>query len=340
VHALMPQTTRRVPVALACALMALLAGPACAQVANGFDLSGALIPVGQIHGGGPPRDGIPALTDPPRVSAGDADTWMDDKDRVIGVVAGGEAVAYPIRILNWHEIVNDIVGDHPIAVSYCPLCGTGVVFDARLQGRRAVFGVSGLLYNSDVLMYDKRSMSLISQMMFQAVTGPLRGTRLATLPASTTTWETWKARHPATLVLSQNQPYGRDYSTDPYHWYRTSGNTMFPVRGDDTSRSSKSWAWLVVTPGEELVVAEAVLDKVAGDLPARFHVGEGVTLRFDPAARELSGTDEAAGALLVVPGYWFALTAFHPDARDLAPDDLIPVQDEAAPGAGETPARP
>ena len=108
---------------------------ALAQVANGFDLSNALIPHREIRGGGPPRDGIPALTNPARVPARQADTWLQADDRVMGVTEAGEAMAYPIAILNWHEIVNDVVAGRAITVTYCPLCGTGVVFDATLGGR-------------------------------------------------------------------------------------------------------------------------------------------------------------------------------------------------------------
>ena len=144
---------------------------------NGFDLSNASIPIEKILHGGPPRDGIPALDDPKFVNANHAD-FIQAGDRVLGVARNGIAKAYPINILNWHEIVNDQFGDEGIAVTFCPLCGTGMAFKADIQGKIRDFGVSGLLYNSDVLLYDRDSESLWSQIAREAVSGPLLGTSL------------------------------------------------------------------------------------------------------------------------------------------------------------------
>jgi len=121
-----------------------------------FDLSRPRIPLSEIISGGPPKDGIPALTDPKFVIASQAN-FLDPKDRILGTAVGGEAKAYPIKILNWHEVVNDSVGGKPVMVSFCPLCGTGMIFDAFIQGERLLFGVSGKLYKSDVLFYDKKT---------------------------------------------------------------------------------------------------------------------------------------------------------------------------------------
>lgn len=309
-------------------LVALVgAGNSLAQVANGFDLSGSLIPVREIRGGGPPRDGIPALNDPARVSAGNADTWLDEDDRVIGIALGDESVAYPIRILNWHEIVNDVVGGQAVAITYCPLCGTGVVFNATISGKRTIFGVSGLLYNSDVLLFDRGTMSLFSQMMFKAVTGPLRGTKLHTLPAVTTTWGAWKQKHPATQVLSQHLPYMRDYGSDPYEFYHRSGTTMFRAKGADGSRGSKTWAWLIITGHENLLVSEETLDNLAGNEPGTYFTKSGTEILYDATARELRAHEKGGEVLTVIPGYWFALTAFHPDARELFPEELMTAED-------------
>lgn len=125
---------------------------------NGFSLERATIPIEDILQGGPPRDGIPALTDP-RVIAAEAAPWPDEA-RVIGVEIDGAARAYPLAILNWHELVNDSLGGTPILVSYCPRCGTGMVFDREVAGTSRQFGVSGLLYRSDMLLFDRESESL------------------------------------------------------------------------------------------------------------------------------------------------------------------------------------
>ena len=135
---------------------------------NGFDVSDSLIPTSDIHRGGPPRDGIPALTDPAFENAGAA-TWLAGEDRVLGVARNGVAKAYPLGIMNWHEVVNDRFADEHIVVTYCPLCYSGMAFEAGINDERHLFGVSGLLFNSDVLLYDGNSESLWSQIMGSAV---------------------------------------------------------------------------------------------------------------------------------------------------------------------------
>ncbi|MCH8156388.1 MAG: DUF3179 domain-containing protein, partial [Nitrospinae bacterium] len=170
---------------------------------SGFDYSKHSIPLDDIYDGGPGKDGIPAIMRPKFVSAEEADRGMlKNNDRVIGLVLKGKARAYPIKILNWHEIVNDRMAGHSIVITFCPLCGTGMIFDAMLKGRKMTFGVSGLLYQSDMLLYDHQTESLWSQIKSEAVTGPLTGARLKLLASTQTTWKQWKQKHPATQVLS------------------------------------------------------------------------------------------------------------------------------------------
>ena len=189
------------PLLLALALFAFAQSPVAAPVKNGFDLATAEIPPDDILRGGPPRDGIPAVHDPKFVPA-DAATFLAPDDRVLGLVVDETARAYPVRILDWHEIVNDRIGDTAFAVTYCPLCGSGVVFRANVGGEQLSFGVSGLLYKSDVLLYDLQTETLWSQLLRRAVSGELRGTRLQSLPVVHTTWRDWKTRHPDSQVLS------------------------------------------------------------------------------------------------------------------------------------------
>jgi len=172
-----------------------------AQVKNGFDLEDALVPVDMIQSGGPPRDGIPALSRPRFVSAKEAD-FLEQTDRVLGITLNGVSRAYPIKILNFHEIVNDRFSDASVVVTFCPLCGTGIVFRGSIEGVDHSFGVSGLLYNSDVLLYDQQTESLWSQIGGRAISGPRKGTPLERLPVTHTTWEDWLGRHPDTRVLS------------------------------------------------------------------------------------------------------------------------------------------
>lgn len=147
------------------------------------------IPRDQVLAGGPPKDGIPALTDPAVIEGARAER-MQSADRVIGVSINGEHRAHPLDILAWHEIVNDTLGGTPIAITYCPLCDSAVAFERTMEGQVLEFGVSGLLYQSNVLMYDRSggAQSLWSQMAGRAVSGPFSGTRLPTVPVELTTW--------------------------------------------------------------------------------------------------------------------------------------------------------
>jgi hypothetical protein len=120
---------------------------------SGFDYSRHSIPLDDISDGGPGKDGIPSIDNPHFLTVGEADqSLMQNEDRVTGFVFNDQAREYPIKILNWHEIVNDRVGGNPVVISFCPLCGTGMVFDAHVENRNLKFGVSGLLYQSDMLL--------------------------------------------------------------------------------------------------------------------------------------------------------------------------------------------
>ncbi|HIP77516.1 MAG TPA: DUF3179 domain-containing protein, partial [Kiloniellaceae bacterium] len=215
---------------------------------NGFDLEDALLPVDEIRQGGPPRDGIPAI-DRPRFETPREAAWLKPHDRVLGIEHGGTTRAYPIRILDWHEIVNDRIGADPVVVSYCPLCGTGVAF--RLPGSRESggFGVSGLLYNSDVLLYDRASESLWSQILMQAVSGPRKGERFDPLPLEHTTWQDWRERHPDTRVLSRDTGHRRDYDRGAYGDYAQSKGLYFPVSNLDRRYHPKEWVLGIVIDG-------------------------------------------------------------------------------------------
>jgi uncharacterized protein DUF3179 len=181
-----------------------------------FEVTRHVIRLEEIQAGGPPKNGIPALDHPNFVSASEADRSLKAQDIILGVELGCVAKAYPVRILNWHEVVNDDVGEQPVLITWCPLCGSGLVYDPRADGRRYTFGVSGLLYRQNLLFFDDDTESLWSQLQGEAVAGPLAGTSLRLLPVTTTTWRSWKAEHPQTLVLSFQTGFKRDYSQDPY----------------------------------------------------------------------------------------------------------------------------
>ena len=284
------------------------------QTKNGFDLSNASVSPDEIRRGGPPRDGIPSIDSPKFVSGDDAE-FLKDKDRVLGVSRNGIAKAYPIRILDYHEIVNDQFGDEAIVVSYCPLCYTGIVFSAQAADFNFTFGVSGLLYNSDVLLYDRQTGSLWSQILSRSISGQLKGTALPAVPASHTTWRDWSARHPDTIVLSTDTGYRRDYRRSPYLGYTQTGRLMFPVENKNDEYRNKSLVLGITFDGqtraypfEELEAQEMQqFNDVIGDKTITIEWFES-----DSFARVL---DDKGQELPSVIAFWFAWYAFHPDTE-------------------------
>ena len=189
-----------------------------------------LIPQNLIVSGGPGKDGIPALTNPAVVPAETADTFLVPEDLVLGVVINGEARAYPHGVLWWHEIINDVLGGRPILVSFCPLTGSGIVSDPVLNDQLHNFGVSGLLFDNNLIMFDRTTDSLWSQMRLDSICGDFSGTRPPLLPIVQSTWAAWKAMHPTTTAVSFDTGFNRDYNRYPYGDYDGIDNTqlLFP----------------------------------------------------------------------------------------------------------------
>ena len=274
---------------------------------NGFALSNALVPVAEILSGGPPRDGIPALDAPPTWSA-EAAPWHPD-ETVIGVALGGEARAYPLAILSWHELVNDSLGERPILVSYCPLCGTGMVFDRRIDGRARSFGVSGLLYQSDLLLYDRETESLWSQIESRAVTGPASGSKLRLLRSKLVPWSRWKAEHPATTVLSVDTGHSRDYANEPYGDYAHSEKLIFPAPVDGRYHPKMPTLGVRTRGGVARAYPATELARAGGEVDEVF-AGERIVVRYDEDAQTFDV--KVSPEIEVIEGYWFAWAAFHP----------------------------
>ncbi|MFQ5674282.1 MAG: DUF3179 domain-containing protein [bacterium] len=175
-----------------------------------FPNSGWNIPADQIVTTGVSKDGIPSLFNPQTIAAERAD-YLSDEDLVLGLVVDGQPRAYPYTILDWHEVVNEDIRDKDFTVSYCPLTGTAIVFDGNNSGRKIVFGVSGLLYNSNLIMFDRDTNSHWPQMRLQCDQGELRNTRQIVLPSIETAWSTWKQLYPNTVILSTNTGFDRPY---------------------------------------------------------------------------------------------------------------------------------
>ncbi len=185
----------------------------------------------EIVWGGVVLDGIPALDDPSLVSPAEA-TYLEPDDLVFGVSINGDTRAYPLRIADWHEMVNDVVGGVPVSLAYCTLCGAGVLFDTRLGDQTFTFGSSGFLMRSNKLMYDRNTFTLWNQLTGEPVLGPLVDSnfRLRVLPVVLTAWSDWTDQHPDTQVLSDDTGFRRPYRPGAaYGGYFADPGTMFPV---------------------------------------------------------------------------------------------------------------
>ena len=174
------------------------------------------VPLDEIISGGPPKDGIPSIDDPEFVPV--AEATLPDNEPVIGLLVNGDARAYPLRILIWHEIVNDTVGGVPVAVTYCPLCNTGLVFDRRVGDRVLEFGTTGKLRNSDLVMYDRTTESWWQQFLGEAIVGELTGTQLVMLPARLESFANFQERAPDGRVQVPASG-ARAYGANPYAGY-------------------------------------------------------------------------------------------------------------------------
>jgi len=322
-------SVRRLSTCLAVLLLLVLSAGASAfdssSTPNGFSLADSAISPEEIIGGGVRRDSIPALDDPPHVKAADA-PWRD-RERVIGVRLGDEARAYPIAILVWHELVNDVLDGRPILASYCPLCGTGIVFDRRprplqtgvgasttapippASGKGLRFGVSGLLYRSDLLMYDRETESLWPQISGEAVTGSSRGRRLRQIRSQMTTWGEWRERHPDTTVLSLETGHRRRYGSTPYGGYANSDTLMFPVAHDRRYSPKMPTLGLRLSEGHSRAYPAIEVERAGGRVEEEF-AGRPVVVSYDASTRLFQIT--VADEIEVVEGYWFAWMAFHP----------------------------
>ncbi|WP_210396774.1 DUF3179 domain-containing protein [Motiliproteus sediminis] len=298
-------------------LVALLLLPPAAGAAtlNGFDLDDASIPADEIRAGGPPRDGIPAIDAPRFVGAAEA-RFLTPHSRVIGVAINGDARAYPIAILNWHEVVNDRLGDTNLVVTYCPLCGTGVVYRAEQDQRLLSFGVSGLLYNSDVLLYDRETESLWSQLLHGAISGPLKGAELVQLPSLLTSWSDWQRRYPATRVLSTDTGYRRNYERNPYGGYDESLALYFPVAFLSQQFHPKERVLGVERAGVARAYPFSELAKLGNIGELSDQLGdEVVRIRYDAEARSAELLDAGGQPLAAINAFWFAWYTFHPDTE-------------------------
>lgn len=266
------------------------------------------VPWSEVVQGCAARDCIVAI-DQPRLLARDKARFLFDSDLVLGLERSGLARAYPAYILDRHEIVNDVVAGEPIAITWCPLCGSGLAFVRRLDGETVELGVSGLLRESDLVFYDRKTKSLWQQVTGRAFAGPLRGRRLDRVPISVTTWGRWRASHPSTEVLANDnaRPLRPAYGD-----YSSSERLMFPVSRRSPRLHPKTIVWGIEVDGGAIAVAE---ERLSAGSPVAAEVG-GQRLEISRRPDGLVRATRADGVELVAHRmFWFAWYTFHPETR-------------------------
>jgi hypothetical protein len=190
------------------------------------------IELNEVMSGGPPKDGIPAIDDPKFDNVKQAAKWLDPREPVIRVTHAGEARAYPLQLLIYHEIVNDQIGDLPISVTFCPLCNSSVVFDRRLDGRLLDFGTTGMLRKSDMVMYDRQTESWWQQIIGKGIVGEYAGVSLTQVPSNIVSFEDFAQTHPDGKVVNRETGHSRPYGNNPYRGYDAIDNSPFLFRGE------------------------------------------------------------------------------------------------------------
>ena len=291
----------------------------------GFSMAGLNVPPDLVVAAGFPKDGMPALVDPGAMPGSGVVPLNESRrgkyivttDRVVGVVLGGEARAYPVRLLNWHEVINDTLGGIPIAVTYHPLCDSVVVFDRRVGDEVLEFRVSGLLFNSNQLLFDRRDEaaeeSLWSQLLARAVAGPAAESNrtLEILPSSVARWDRWFELYPDTTVIDPDPDLVKRYERNPYGNYFLTGQPHFPVEPLPPEGDGELMQRVVVVETSDgqwvhrLTAESASAGTWSEPLPGVRFLAEtdGVTTTF---------VLDAEPPTRVVHSLWFAWYAHHP----------------------------
>lgn len=254
----------------------------------------------ELLSGGPPRDGIPSIDDPSFVTPEEATEWLADNEPVVSLEIAGDARAYPLQILTWHEIANDEVGGLPVVVTFCPLCNSAITFERTVDDQVLEFGVSGLLRNSDLVMYDRTTESLWQQLTGRAIVGDMVPRQLSFVPSSIVSFADFRSAHPEGMVLSRDTGYNRRYGQNPYVGYDNIEQSPFLFRGPTDGRlPAMARVAAVEVDGTDIAYPFSVLeevgvvnDTVAGQDLVVFHTS-GTSSALD--ARDISqGQDVGA----------------------------------------------
>lgn len=263
--------------------------------------------------GCPGKDCIPSIDSPKFESVEASDKWLNPDDIVFVIAYKGEARAYPQRILNWHEIVNDVIGGDPLVITFCPLCGSALAFDRRVDGQVLEFGVSGKLQNNDLVMYDRQTESLWQQITGEAIVGEYLGKKLGQVSMDGMRWSQFKEEHPQGKVLSRETGFSRDYSVYPYGSYEQDRSTLFPVEGGVDERiHPKTVVYGVEVNGSFKAYQE---DRIKKEDVVRDKVGNtNIEIAYkngEVKAQNLETNQDLVATRL----FWFAWEAFHPETE-------------------------
>lgn len=320
---------------------------------NNGSIDGWLIPLAEVFDGGPGKDGIPALTEPDKINVDHSDNYyLKKEDLVLGIKSGDEIIAYPHPILDWHEIINDRAGILNVAVTYCPLTGTGVGWSRMINKNISTFGVSGLLYNSNLIPYDRLTGSNWSQIGLQCVNGELIGNTPEIIQLIEMPWELWKQLYPQSKVVSQSTGHSRNYGYYPYGTYRTRSGLIFPVGNSDDRLQQKERVLGIIINGKVKVFRFESFSDIMETLNVVFEgenlavigrkdqymiafktkMEDGTNLIISPSGKEGIFKDQEGNewnlfgeivsgqrknqhlpAVNSFMGYWFSFAAFYPD---------------------------
>jgi hypothetical protein len=314
----------------------------------------SIVPLDQIVSGGPPPDGIPSIDNPNFISVQEADEILEDPELVVGLNINEDIRAYPLQILVWHEIVNDIVGGVPVAITYCPLCFTNQIFNRTLEdGNIVEFGTSGKLYNSNLVLYDRTSDSLWSQALAQGIVGKYAGANLQRIPFDVANWKEWKELYPESKILSRDTGSSRPYGIDPYGDYYTNSEVLFPIPNQDDRLGPKEIiiglenndrykAYKLQTVEDKKIINDEINNRsitLFSSFPFMVRafdpVVDGLALQFKYNSQNNTYIDIQTGSdwnfegvaingelrgneLIRLPydeGFWFEWVAFHPDTE-------------------------
>jgi hypothetical protein len=270
------------------------------------------VPLSDILSGGPPQDGIPSIDSPKFVSITTANKEIDDVGLGIAVSFNGVNRFYPNQILVWHEIVNDTIAGQAALITYCPLCGTGIVFEPLVNGIVTEFGTSGKLWNSNLIMYDRQTQSYWSQVLGRSIVGEQAGNKLHLLPYQNMTYEDWKKEYPNGEVLSTDTGFIKNYKDDPYGSYYSDRDLFFPVDNTNNRYHPKALTYGIEIDNQFKVYPQEELAKTGGNVIDSF-AGKTLDITYNSNNQKITILDAATGEKVIpVFGFWFSWISVHP----------------------------